>query len=154
MKSISKLTFSLILFQVLDTHSLTVYETLYPENGDQWHTLTGLQFKPKPYLEVDWKNGLTFCLSFNLDSLLGTLISASSKNNLGLDNKRPNLLLELSCKIPECWGYHASFENPFLWHNEDGQGMKLILGRWHHLCMSIDAKLGQLTIILVRFQCS
>ena len=154
MKMISYFTFFLILLKVFGNLSITVYETWYPENGDQWHIWTGLQLKPIPKLEVDWKNGFSFCISFNLVSLLGTLISISSKTNFGPDKKRPNLLFELSCKIPECWGYHARIEDTFLWHNEDDQNIKLILGRWHHLCVSINVKLGKLTIILVRFQCS
>ena len=130
MKIISFITFFLILLHVFDSQSITVYKTSYPENGDQWHIWTGLQLKPIPKLEVDWKNGFSFCISFNLVSLLGTLISISSKTNFGPDKKRPNLLFELSCKIPECWGYYASFEDTFLWHNEDNQRLKMILGRW------------------------
>ena len=149
---ISYITVFLILLQVFGNHSITVYETSYPESGDQWHTLTGLQLKSIPKLEVDWKNGFSFCISWNLVSLLGTLISVSSKTNLGAEKKRPNLLFELSCKIPECWGYYASFEDTFLWHNDDDQRMKMILGRWHHLCVSIDVKLGHLTIMLVRIK--
>ena len=132
----------MLIFLILVTptfgEELISYQSDFPGPRDQLSMISGLHYRSDNISsqDLDLEDGFTSCIRFNVESFLGTIMTVDGT-------------FSISIEYPLSWTYYEGLKESFIWYNENDGNTKLNLGKWHHICLSIDFKYGHFYILLV-----
>ena len=133
------LLISLILVISTFCEEFIAYQSDFPRPNDQWNMISGLHYRSDHIStqDVDLEDGFTSCIRFNVEAFVGTIMTVDGT-------------FSISIEYPLSWTYYEGLKESFIWYNENDGNTKINLGKWHHICLSIDFKYGHFYILLVK----
>ena len=88
--------------------------------------LSGLKIRNNQFSNVDWSSGISICARFNYKTLFQPLFRFDQQSHVGI-----------WIGYPISWAVFDNFEDQWLSRN-DSSGYQLAIGKWNHLCYSVD----------------
>ena len=147
----------MIAFNICGIQSLKIYESMFDLNDNIGGKKDYQYLKYSKNAEddnINWESGLTACLRFNYKRIfnpailwIGNGIFDEDKDNLEYTFRGMKMIPEFEVSRFEYRNDNVSVH--MVLSNSNTKPPKILVNRWHHLCMGIDPNQSQALLVLV-----